>query len=459
MARLRPYAAVCAIAAVLWAAIGHGFANYDALYALIWGRELAHGQAPQVDVQLAPTTHPLANLLGVVLSALPARTAEDVLVVIAYLALAAAGWLVFRLGRLWFGWAAGLLAAVVLLTREPVISYGVRAYVDVPYLVLVLGALLVEARRARAGAPVLALLALAGLVRPEAWLFSLAYLAYLRTGRRVRPSEVALAASAIVLWLGYDLVTSGDALRSLHDTRQGTRELGRDTGIAKVPVTLPRRVGEVLREPGLVGAVAGLALGWGLLRERMRLLVASGVLAVVAFAVLGAAGLPILTRYAFVVAALGAVLCGGGAFGWMAVTDGRWVWRWRLVGLVVIGLLIGFAPWQEHRLRSTARAISTQQRIRDDLYALLDERRLPSGRVGVANHRLVPLVALVTNRGPQSIVTPPAAGLRSFVGPATSKVARQFILDPHDPTKQVAGAPAGMREVARNASWVLYERG
>ena len=75
------------------------------------------------------------------------------------------------------------MAALILLTRVPVLSYGVRAYVDVPYLLLVLCAVLVEARRTRrgpaAGAPVLALLALAGLLRPEAWVFSGLYWLYL----------------------------------------------------------------------------------------------------------------------------------------------------------------------------------------------------------------------------------------------------------------------------------------
>ena len=46
-----------------------------------------------------------------------------------------------------------------------------RAYVDIPYIALVLGALV--SRPAPAGGwPVLALLALAGFLRPEAWLFS-----------------------------------------------------------------------------------------------------------------------------------------------------------------------------------------------------------------------------------------------------------------------------------------------
>ncbi len=458
MTRARPLAIVAAGAGALWLAAGrHGFANYDALYALLWGRELAHGTAPQVDVALAPTSHPLANVAGALLSALPARTSEDVVVALGFVFLAAAGWLVFRLGQAWFGWLAGAVAVAVLLTREPVLSYGVRAYVDLPYLALVLGALLAEARRERAGAPVLALLAAAGLLRPEAWLFSAAYVAWLWLGRRPRPAELALAAAAPALWLGFDLVASGDALRSLHGTRENTRTLGRVTGLGHVPTTLPRRVGEILREPGLAGAVAGLALGWALARERVRLLLAGIVLAVVAFAVLAAAGLPITTRYAFVIAALGAVLCGAAVGGARVVTREPWPRRWGLVGVAVVVLFVVFAPSQVRRDRRTLDAIAVQQGIRDDLYSLLDAHPPPSGVVAVANHRLVPLVALATGREPRE-VTAARRSTPTFLGPATAEVARRFILDPRDPVPRVARAPAGLRAVARNRSWVLYAR-
>ncbi len=76
----------------------------------------------------------------------------------------------------------------------PVLSYGVRAYVDVPYVLLVLSALLVESRRRRAGAPVLVLLALAGLLRPEAWAFSGLYWLYLAA--TCAPRRLADAAAA-----------------------------------------------------------------------------------------------------------------------------------------------------------------------------------------------------------------------------------------------------------------------
>ena len=109
------------------------------------------------------------------------------------------------LGAAWFNPAAGVLAAAIVLTREPVLDFGARAYVDIPYLVLVLGALLVETRRPRAGAPVLGLLALAGLLRPEAWLLSAAYLAWLLVAASATWARVGrlagLAAVGPLLWL------------------------------------------------------------------------------------------------------------------------------------------------------------------------------------------------------------------------------------------------------------------
>ena len=51
-----------------------------------------------------------------------------------FLALSACGWVIYRLGSAWFGRAAGALAALIFLTRVPVLAYGVRAYVDLPYL-------------------------------------------------------------------------------------------------------------------------------------------------------------------------------------------------------------------------------------------------------------------------------------------------------------------------------------
>ena len=120
-----------------------------------------------------------------------------------------------------------MLAAAIVLTRRPVLDFGARAYVDIPYLVLVLGALLVETRRPRAGAPVLVLLALAGLLRPEAWLFApptslcCGWLRALARGPAAarRRSRLLAAAAPAAVGAAATCSLTGDPLHSLTGTR------------------------------------------------------------------------------------------------------------------------------------------------------------------------------------------------------------------------------------------------
>ena len=188
---LTPLAWVAGVSALLLILFPTGFPNYDTIYALVWGRELAHGVSPDYGAALPPTPHPLADLLGLIATPL-GNGAIDVTMVIAYVSLGLVGYLVYRLGTLWFDRPIGAIAALIVLTRAPYLSNGLRAYVDLPYIALCLGALVIESKRPRAGWPVLALLALAGLLRPEAWLFSIAYLAYLALG----PSQASATTAA-----------------------------------------------------------------------------------------------------------------------------------------------------------------------------------------------------------------------------------------------------------------------
>ena len=457
MARVRAPAAVGALAAALWLVWGHGFANYDTLYALVWGRQIGDGESPSFDVSLAPTPHPLANLVGLLTAPLSPRGAEDVLVVIAFIALGAVTWLVYELGAKAFGPAAGVLAAVIIITREPVLSYGTRAYVDLWYLAFVLGALLVVERRR---APFV-LLALAGLVRPEAWLFSAALLFW-----RVYRDEwswdlVAIAAAGPAIWLLSDWILTGSPTHSLTGTRENVKTLGRVTGLQHVPTTLPRRIGEVLREPVLVGAAIGGVLSLWLLRPRAILLAAGGVLGVVAFALLAAAGLPIITRYTFGADAILAIFCGAGAFGWMLLMPGDpWRTRWMFAGGAVLVLLAAYVPAQAHRLDRTRDAIATQDRIEDDLWTVPLPRCPNGGRIGVVNHRLVPQIALREDLDPERVrpAPLPRAFLGTYVTPATPEVARKYVLDPRDPSQRVARPPRGLVPVAHNASWLVLQR-
>jgi hypothetical protein len=513
---------------VLWVISGVGFANYDTLYALAWGGQLARGETPQYGIPIAPTPHPLVEALGVILSPLSPSAVEGVTVALGFLALSACGWVVYRLGSAWFGRAAGALAALILITRVPVISYGVRAYVDIPYLLLVLCAVLVESRRRRsridgipdrpAGAPVLALLALAGLLRPEAWVFSGLYWLYvigwtprtvrarLRTRTRARSKPVVtetqpsttgaqqsapgakpsttgirssatdtplltrrqlvgltlLAAAAPLVWVASDWLVTGHPFWSLTNTRHTATTLDRVTGIGNVPEYIPRRIGEILGPAVLLGAALGGVLSLWLLRRRALLGAVVGIGAVVVFAAFATAGLPINTRYAFLAAAVLCVFCGAGAFGWTRLPSEDPRRRWWMAGgaLVLLALLVS-VPSQYHTLHRELNKLARQESIQNDLLALVENGAITRRcePVGVPNHAPIPLLALYLETSPREIVSAEVKPIThgAYVDPASREVEEDYVLDPHDPHLAVS-VPPGFTETHANSSWFIFAR-
>ena len=150
------------------------YPNYDTYYHLVWGRELLDGVKPSFTAYAAPTEHPLFLLLCAVVG-LVGRTPTACSCSSAR----------SRSSRSCGGrtaWArrcsaAGraLLGALFVGSSFAFLLYAARAYVDVPFLAIVLWAAAVEARSPRRGRAVMGLLAVAGLLRPEAWVLAGAY--------------------------------------------------------------------------------------------------------------------------------------------------------------------------------------------------------------------------------------------------------------------------------------------
>jgi hypothetical protein len=444
---------------------GVGFVNYDTLYALAWGGQLARGSLPAYDVPIAPTPHPLIEVLGLVLYPLGPHGTIAVTLTLGFLALSGCGWVIYRLGSVWFGRPAGIVAALIFLTRVPVLSYGVRAYVDVPYLLLVLSAVLVEARRPRAGGPVLALLALAGLLRPEAWAFSGLYWLYLVRAEGRLPSArlTLLAASAPLVWVISDLAVTGQPLWSLTNTQHTATTLDRRTGIANVPEYIPRRIGEILNVPVLLGAALGGVLSLLWLRSRALPAAVVGLLSVVVFAAFASLGLPINTRYAFLAAAILCVFCGAGLFGWAQLPRGdsrrRW---WMGASAVVLATLIAYIPSQYRTNHRELGKLARQQTIEGELVAFATDHTLNllCGPVGVPNHAPIPLLALYLKTSPRNVVSLQGHGhIQSgyYVDPASREVEEDYVLDPLDP-HQAVNVPPGFTEKASNRSWLIFQR-
>ena len=324
---------VLLLAALLYALAAEARIGYDTAYQLVWGRELLDGSLPGYDVRLAPTPHPLQVLAAIPL-ALLGQGADEAMRALSLVSFAALGVALYRAGTLLFSAPVGWLAAALVLTRPHLLELAYLADADIPAAALAAWAA-VAALRGRA-AVALGLLALAGLLRPEAWVLSLAYLAWLAwSARAVRPGLAALAVAAPVLWVLSDLAVTGDLLWSLHHTRTGTELLDRDTGVGSAVSQLPRHLNFLLGSQVLVVALLGLVAGLLAARERMWGLVAVLVLLGGSFGVLAVAGLSLQPRYLAGLAAA-VVLCAAiGGLGWTAVTSAPW----RIAGIAALVLL------------------------------------------------------------------------------------------------------------------------
>ncbi len=472
---------VILVIVILLIAFPLGFPNYDTMYFLVWGRELAHGASPDYGAALPPTPHPLATLVAAALSPF-GEGAIAMTMVIAYASLGLVTYLVYRLGSLWFDRWIGAVAAAIVLTRAPFLSNGLRAYIDLPYIALCLGALAIESRRPRAGWPVLVLLTLAGLLRPEAWLFSVAYLFYLalevshgergrwrlgwraERGHRELAALAAIAIAAPVTWAAFDLITTGSPAYSFTGTRETVETLDRQTGPVDLILYGPRRLGEVLQWPGMIGAAAGIVLGLGLLRRRVVLGTAAVALALGAFALLGSVGLAIIPRYTMLAAAVLAIFAALALLGWRLLDAADpWRRRWQILASFLAFLFVAWIPNQYDLDSRVATDLANQGAIEDDLNDLAQSGTFgsPCGPISVPNHRAVPRLALALDVAPSQLVSSseqaqPRHGY--FLAPTGPFVIHNFILDPNDPSRFRSDVPAGFRQVAENRSWRIYHR-
>jgi hypothetical protein len=403
--------AAIAVAASAAFVLGRAPLNlYDVSFSLDWGRELIHGAVPDVRVFGAATPHPLSIVFGA-LAALFGASGLDVMRAVVFLAAGAAFVSLFRLGRACGSIAIGLLAPAALLISEPFMfaSLGQATASDLPALAATLAALALEVARPRRGAGPLALLAVAGLWRPEAWLLSLAYLLYCARGRS--PRELLrlclIALSAPALWMATDLVLTGSPMYSLTYTQYSTVAANRPTGFTNVPATLVSTLSSYLSVPVLVGGAAGLALNvW---RRRLpRALGLALALTVVAFAALGAAGLPLDARYAGPTTALMAVYFGYFMVGWRELPRAWPRAAWMVAALAIAALIGVNVPSRVQALRSDRDSLSQQARIVADLQKLVRPRAVRDAlnrSVAVyASYRIVPVLAYDLSRRPRTLV-------------------------------------------------------
>jgi hypothetical protein len=267
-----------------------------------------------------------------------------------------------------------------------------------------------------------------------------------------------------VIWALFDWITAGSPTYSFTGTRETVETLDRQTGPVDLVLYGPRRLGEVLQWPGMVGALGGVALGLAFLRRRSTVGVAAAALALGGFAILACAGLAIIPRYTMLAASVLAIFAALGLLGWRLLPrDHPWRRAWQAFAALVALMTLAWAPNQYDLLDRVDTDLTNQARIEGDLHDLAESGAFEPlcGPVSVPNHRAVPRLAFDLDVRPSRIVSfseqrQPRRGY--FLDPASPFVVHNFVLDPNDPARLETPVPPGFRPVARNESWVLYRR-
>jgi hypothetical protein len=370
------------------------YPNYDSYYSLLWGREVLDLQSPTFEGFRIPTEHPLAIAAGALLSLF--GSAGDrvwVAVILATFLWLVAG--VYRLGRVSFTPLVGAAAAALLLTRLDYAFLAARGYIDIPYLAMVVWAAALEAERPRRGAPVLVLLPLAGLLRPEAWVLAAFYWCWMawKASWPQRFGLAALAAVAPVVWALTDWAVTGDPLFSLHYTSSTAEDLGRQLPLSQLPTAIPEFFAHLVKLPVLLASVIGLAISVVLAPRRAAVPLALLVAGIVTFVLIGIAGASAIERYLAVAAVALLVFAGASLGGFTMLEPGgvRRAWGAAAAAAVLFGIVFTALHLNLNRFDAE---LSFRGEAHDDLVRVLGDPRvqagLKCGPLTLPNHKLVP---------------------------------------------------------------------
>ena len=318
------------------------YPNYDSYYSLVWGRELVHGHLPTFEAYRAPTQHPLAVVFGALASLLGgggrprARRGDD-------------GVLRRARGRPLPPRARLLRHVVGASPPARCCARGStsRSWRCAPTSTSPTWRSSCGPRRSRrsgpgAACPVLALLATAGLLRPEAWVLAGVYWLWCApawTGPQ-RLRGAALVALAPVAWCAVDLVVTGNPVFSLTHTSGLAEELGRAKGLSAVPSQTLRFLSGLDKAPVLAGAVVGIVLALWLFRERSRVPLALLVVGFGTFALVALGGFSIVFRYLLVPSLMLMLFTALALAGWTLLERGTPARRWWAIGS---GVLLAYA--------------------------------------------------------------------------------------------------------------------
>ncbi|MFT4034871.1 MAG: hypothetical protein QM679_04790 [Patulibacter sp.] len=446
--------AIAAIVLLLRFLYGPGIVGIDALWSLAWGRDLAHGAA--LSVSGTTTPHVLSNLLGLVLAPF-GPDADRALVAVEYVGAATLIWSCGAVAWQLAGLPAGALAAILMLSREQLLYATRSGFLDVLAATLVaLAAYFVVRGQARRWTGAAALLALAGLLRPEPWVL-LAVLTLWCWQHSGRPDWrlVAMTVAVPLLWALSDGLLAGDPLFSLHETGRVSHlfRIGQgipDTAGAQLS-SIPRSIVRACGPELLLVAVLAAATLWrpgpggadertrwfggadGPLVTSLRLLTAGAAVLAATLAGQALTGTLLFARFSLPFAALivpvSAVVIVTALRERFAVSA--------TAGVVVIApILVAFAlPLAIH-----ARADTDAEQARYEAARAAIRPGVPCVPAVVPGRNLRAAVAAWTGHRATAVVAAADAGIppRGTYIDAVTRSAERFALDPSFPQRRLA---------------------
>ncbi len=393
-----------------WAAVGLGalcvaaivgyfafptFPTYDSFYALLWGRDLLHLHLPDFSVYRGPTEHPLAIAFGAFCSLFGEGGARlMVLGAIASFVAAVAG--LYRLGRLCFGPVVGVIAALLLLSRFFVENLAAQGYLDISYIALIVWAIALEVERPRRGGAVLVLLALAGLLRPDAWVLSGAYWLWCLPGasNATRAKRFAIVASAPLIWVCLDAIVTGNPFYSLTATAGLAQELERTQGAGSVVSSMWTFTERIDKLPVMLGALAGIVAAVWIAPRRVIVPLAATVLLYLVFLAEGVVGASVIDRYMLGGATVLLLFCAVFLGGWWMLESG-WLRRVWITGAFALLIFGAASAASTLNLQTLSNTLAYKNEFHAGLVTALRDPAVAAqikrcGLVSLPNNKLIP---------------------------------------------------------------------
>jgi hypothetical protein len=465
------------------------YPNYDSYYALIWGNEMAHFQLPDYDVFKTPTPHPIFNVYTALLSPLGGATVR-VMTVLSLAMYTGLLWGIYRLVKLQIGTLVAFVTLLVVLTRTDLMLYAMRSMLDIPFLLMIVWAAVLEYQKPRRGLAPMLLLAVAGLLRPEAWLMAGFYWLWLAYGwvrddsklPGTKPSFKALIGygflmlSATVIWLFWDWVVTGDPLYSVNSTSEVAKIVNRQKSLPEAILLMPSYlsladpIGSGIKDT-LGFALSGLAAGAGFLlalwtyRLRMAMLALLAVVGVITYLLIAIGGLSVIPRYLMIPSLVG---CFGLAFalvGWERLEGTA-----RKVGIALAVLTVLLAVANVPRYIGKARALNTSMQHVSVAYSRLEEiLRKPAVEtqlktcppINAFTHESVPVIRYELRAPKENVIattsvdTPPSEGVQLMLTAALNPLQLTGVQQTSRKPWTMYRLP-GFGYVDENRAWIAF---